>query len=300
VRYLSSEPITFRIILESMAFASKRWHAPKTVGALIPWLRPLVLVSSLLLGSACGQGSRARSNEPLQPTMEPGESSMLDAPGNGAQPMMPLGPRASDDPSLSEAARMEALFLENCAGSCHLASCRSPYACEGFHFVGDMLMQGLVAEGKIVPCDWGESIAGTYHSSGGSVPPMSAADQARLESFVNGMCSNLTDGGPSDVERIASETLLRQSCGECHGAESADAGLPAGGVGNIDDIASLIERELITPCGSAPIAYRGVSVSRIVNVMRDGSMPPPGSDAPRPSSEDIESLAAFIDRPCAR
>jgi mono/diheme cytochrome c family protein len=251
-----------------------------------------MLVSSLLVDTACG--GKAHSNERPQATLEPGESSMLDEPESGAQAMEPPEPRASEDPSLSEVARMEALLLESC-GTCHGPP--SPEfcgTCDGLFFINDM--QRLIDEGKIIPCDWAGSRLGQYISEGwmppssSGVPPMSATDQARLASFVDGMCNNLTNGGPSDVERIASETLLRQSCGECHGAGSADGGPPAGGIGNIDDIGSLIERGLVTPCVG----------SRILGAMRDRAMPPPGSDAPWPSYQEMTNFEKFIARPCKR
>lgn len=195
---------------------------------------------------------------------------------------------------------MEALLDERC-GECHGSDFRSRCSgstsnCEGMKYIDDM--PRLIEEEKVFPCRWEGSPLAEYTSGApglhalNDVPPLFPSERARLESFVVGICTDLTEGGPNDAERIASEALLRQSCGGCHGATGADAGPPPGGLGDVANIASVIPSRFIVPCVS--------SSSAIIGALRAGTMPPPGSDAPRPSSEDIEKLAVFIDRPCAR
>jgi hypothetical protein len=84
------------------------------------------------------------------------------------------------------------------------------------------------------------------------------------------------------------ENVLSANCGRCHGSaltrDQAEAG-----INFIDDIAQLVEAGLIVPLRSA--------TSRIVVVMRDGSMPPPETGRIAVSEDDIETVVSFIDDP---
>ncbi|MEO8183741.1 MAG: hypothetical protein ABI895_33345 [Deltaproteobacteria bacterium] len=102
------------------------------------------------------------------------------------------------------------------------------------------------------------------------------------------------DGGVYDdgeLAKAAAENVLVAHCGPCHGPALSQAQAPAG-INFIGDIDQLVVAGLIVPLSSA--------TSRIVVVMRDGSMPPPGVDAgpaPAPAEGDIETVAWFIDNP---
>jgi hypothetical protein len=61
------------------------------------------------------------------------------------------------------------------------------------------------------------------------------------------------------------------------------------GMNYIDDVDALVDNGKITPLASAS--------SAVVRRMRDGSMPPIGSNGPRPSERDIDVVAEFIDNP---
>jgi hypothetical protein len=79
-------------------------------------------------------------------------------------------------------------------------------------------------------------------------------------------------------------TILAVNCGICH--QRPDANAPPGPLDFSDDIARMLELGLIVPLRS--------DLSPIYQVMRDGSMPPPGVE-PRPIAADIEIIRLYID-----
>jgi mono/diheme cytochrome c family protein len=95
-------------------------------------------------------------------------------------------------------------------------------------------------------------------------------------------------GGEYELQRAAAENILRANCGQCHGAvldeEDAQAGM-----NYIDDLERLIEEGKVIGGNSAD--------SPVIRRMRDGTMPPAASAGPRPSDQDIDQVAAFIDNP---
>lgn len=96
--------------------------------------------------------------------------------------------------------------------------------------------------------------------------------------------------GPSELElaRASAENVLRANCGQCHGPALTSAAARAG-MNYIDDVDALVANGKITPLASVD--------SAVVRRMRDGSMPPVGSNGPRPSERDIDVVAEFIDNP---
>lgn len=100
-------------------------------------------------------------------------------------------------------------------------------------------------------------------------------------------------GGPpaaSELElaRAAAENILRANCGQCHGPALTPATARAG-MNYIEDIDALVQAEKIIPLDAAG--------SLVVRRMRDGSMPPLGSNGPRPSARDIDAVAELIENP---
>lgn len=87
-----------------------------------------------------------------------------------------------------------------------------------------------------------------------------------------------------DLARAAAENVLIQNCGSCH-----DPWQAAGGIGFVRDVDQLAAAGLIVPLNSA--------ASRVVQVMRDGSMPPPSAGLPPVAEADIEVVAQYIDNP---
>jgi hypothetical protein len=84
------------------------------------------------------------------------------------------------------------------------------------------------------------------------------------------------------------ENILSANCGQCHGPALTPSQASAG-INFIDDLDKLVEAGLIVPLSSA--------TSRIIVVMRDGSMPPPEAGGFPVSEADIEVVASFIDAP---
>lgn len=84
------------------------------------------------------------------------------------------------------------------------------------------------------------------------------------------------------------ENILVTYCGACHGAPLTPQ-QALGGIWFIEDLDELTERGYIVPLLSAE--------SRIVQVMRDGSMPPAASGLQRVSEYEIDVVARFIDEP---
>jgi mono/diheme cytochrome c family protein len=91
-----------------------------------------------------------------------------------------------------------------------------------------------------------------------------------------------------DLAKAATQNVLAANCGQCHGSSLTRA-QAQDGINFIDDIDALVEAGLILPLNSA--------ASRIIVVMRDGSMPPSASGLPPVTEADIATVAAFIDIP---
>jgi mono/diheme cytochrome c family protein len=91
-----------------------------------------------------------------------------------------------------------------------------------------------------------------------------------------------------DLANAQVRNILVAYCGACHGPPlTRDEAL--GGIWFIDDLEELVERGYIVPLRSAD--------SRIIQVMRDGSMPPGASGLEAVTESDIQVVARFIDRP---
>lgn len=84
------------------------------------------------------------------------------------------------------------------------------------------------------------------------------------------------------------ENILADHCGACHGPPLTPQ-QAFGDIWFISDVEELTERGYIVPLRSAE--------SRIVQVMRDGTMPPSASGLERVSSAEIDMVARFIDDP---
>lgn len=80
--------------------------------------------------------------------------------------------------------------------------------------------------------------------------------------------------------------ILATYCGDCHGR--SDPTQPRGELEFTDDIDYMVEIGLIVPLRS--------DQSPVFTMMRDGSMPPPGTE-PRPPPGDITVIGQFIDNP---
>jgi mono/diheme cytochrome c family protein len=98
------------------------------------------------------------------------------------------------------------------------------------------------------------------------------------------------DQSASELElaRAAAENVLRANCGQCHGPQLSQAAARAG-MNFIDDIDELVNQGKIVPldADNSPVVVR----------MREGSMPPLNNDGPRPSTQDIETVAEFVNNP---
>jgi len=101
---------------------------------------------------------------------------------------------------------------------------------------------------------------------------------------------NNQDDQPSaeDLARAAAENVLASNCGGCHGPALTPAQASAG-MNYIDDIERLADEGKLIPLNS-----KG---SRIIERMREGSMPPPQSLQDKVSDADINIVAQFIDNP---
>jgi mono/diheme cytochrome c family protein len=95
-------------------------------------------------------------------------------------------------------------------------------------------------------------------------------------------------GNPVDLARAQAENVLASNCGQCHGPALTPAQASAG-MNYINDIDKLVENGKIIPLSSTK--------SRIVERMREGSMPPVQSGLPRVTDADINVVAQFIDNP---
>lgn len=93
---------------------------------------------------------------------------------------------------------------------------------------------------------------------------------------------------PSEgLRQAVVENILMTYCGACHGPVLGRDGL--GGIGFIDDLAELTERGYVVPLNS--------DASRLIQVIRDGSMPPPSSGAEVMPDEELLVLIEYIDDP---
>jgi mono/diheme cytochrome c family protein len=93
---------------------------------------------------------------------------------------------------------------------------------------------------------------------------------------------------PEELARAAAENVLASNCGQCHGPALTPAQASAG-MNYIDDIQKLADEGKIIPLNSAG--------SRVIERMRDGSMPPTQSQLPKVGEADINIVAQFIDNP---
>ena len=96
-----------------------------------------------------------------------------------------------------------------------------------------------------------------------------------------------TENQTASVEEIMRD-LLDGLCGSCHGAEAIREGNVQGGFDFVTDMDRMVEEGWVVPLSS--------EYSLLVQVMRNGSMPPPGVE-PRPTRNDIQIVAQFIDNP---
>jgi mono/diheme cytochrome c family protein len=91
-----------------------------------------------------------------------------------------------------------------------------------------------------------------------------------------------------DLARAAAENVLASNCGGCHGPALTPLQASAG-MNYIDDLERLADEGKIIPLNSAG--------SRVIERMREGSMPPPQSLQDKVSDADINIVAQFIDNP---
>jgi mono/diheme cytochrome c family protein len=90
----------------------------------------------------------------------------------------------------------------------------------------------------------------------------------------------------ADLAQAAVENVLAANCGQCHGPALTQA-QAQDGINFINDINALVRAGLIVPLSSA--------TSRVIVVMRAGSMPPVESGLPAVTEADIEIVASYID-----
>jgi mono/diheme cytochrome c family protein len=81
--------------------------------------------------------------------------------------------------------------------------------------------------------------------------------------------------------------VLLANCGQCHGPLAPATN--SGGINFIDDLDRLVAAGLIVPLRLAS--------SRIVIVMRDGSMPPPGPGSYPVTEAEMNIVTQYIDNP---
>lgn len=93
---------------------------------------------------------------------------------------------------------------------------------------------------------------------------------------------------PAALARAQAENILASNCGGCHGPALTPAQASAG-MNYINDIDRLVDEGKIEPLNSAG--------SRIIERMREGSMPPVQSGLDPVTEADIDTVAQFIDNP---
>lgn len=98
------------------------------------------------------------------------------------------------------------------------------------------------------------------------------------------------ESAPLNLPPDAAENVLASVCGQCHGPLPESADFIQGGLGNIQDYGALREAGYIVDCSPES--------SRIIQVMRSGSMPPPSSGLPRVTEADIGVVASTIELDC--
>jgi hypothetical protein len=94
---------------------------------------------------------------------------------------------------------------------------------------------------------------------------------------------------PEDIDETVNElilVILAPACGACHGG--ATSHVPPGDLEFTDDIDRMVELGIIIPLDSGG--------SPLIQVLRNGSMPPPGVQ-PRLAAGEVEVLTQFIDNP---
>jgi mono/diheme cytochrome c family protein len=94
-----------------------------------------------------------------------------------------------------------------------------------------------------------------------------------------------TTGSEADLAKAAAENVLASNCGQCHGP----GGPALAGMNYINDIDQLVTTGKIVPLNSAG--------SRVVQRMVRGEMPPPQSNLPAVTKNDIDTVAQYIDNP---
>src|SRR5690606_30587506 len=99
---------------------------------------------------------------------------------------------------------------------------------------------------------------------------------------------NIDDDSPAALARAQAENILASRCGSCHGPALTPAQASAG-MNYIDNIERLVDEGKIVPLNSAG--------SRIIERMRNGSMPPAASQLERVPDNEINTVAQFIDNP---
>jgi mono/diheme cytochrome c family protein len=122
-------------------------------------------------------------------------------------------------------------------------------------------------------------------------PPVTADDPGAVDDKPDAPGVANTDDGSSDPAKLAraqAENILQSNCGQCHGS-NLDLSDASGNMNYIDDIDQLVASGKIVPLDSKN--------SRIIERMREGSMPPPSSQLPRVSDSEIDVVAQFIDNP---
>lgn len=174
----------------------------------------------------------------------------------------------------------------NC-GECHGGK-RDNGGIDGLLYIENV--PKMIYDGQVVPCRSEESSLVTRLNATERLEDphtVPTEDVDRLVSFIDDMEGLCSDAAP-DFERGEVETMLRRSCGECHGGQPGDAIGVDGGLAQIDDLSALTDAGVVRPCQG----------SSLVASIIDGNMPPPGSPAPAPSLEEVDRLLSVIERPC--
>lgn len=117
----------------------------------------------------------------------------------------------------------------------------------------------------------------TGPSSPASTPPTVQPPPSTEEPYIS----------EYDLARAQVRNILLSYCGACHGPPLGDEAL--GGIGFIDDLDRLIEQGYVVPLESA--------ASRLIQVMRDGTMPPRRSGTAAVPRDELDVIVRFIDNP---